>query len=108
MGEEARIRRIAARSYRIQTDAPEADGTIAWSATTLVLVEVDAAGATGLGYSYAGEAATNIVNNELADVLLEQHALAIPALWLGMVRAVRNLGWRGVCACAISAVDVAL
>jgi L-alanine-DL-glutamate epimerase-like enolase superfamily enzyme len=25
-----------------------------------------------------------------------------------MVRAMRNIGWRGVCACAISALDVAL
>ncbi|WP_207231014.1 hypothetical protein [Bradyrhizobium sp. Leo121] len=53
MGEETRIRRLAARSYRIPTDAPEADGTIAWSATTLVLVEVDAGGVTGVGYSAA-------------------------------------------------------
>jgi L-alanine-DL-glutamate epimerase-like enolase superfamily enzyme len=105
---EASIRRVAARSYRIPTDAPEADGTIAWSATTLVLVEVDAGAATGVGYSYASAAAAEIVNNELATVLDGQNALAIPALWLAMVTAVRNVGWRGVCACAISAVDVAL
>ncbi|MGY3604169.1 MULTISPECIES: enolase C-terminal domain-like protein [unclassified Bradyrhizobium] len=108
MGEETRIRRLAARSYRIPTDAPEADGTIAWSATTLVLVEVDAGGATGVGYSYGSAATAEIVNNELASTLREQNALAIPALWLAMVTAVRNIGWRGVCACAISAVDVAL
>jgi L-alanine-DL-glutamate epimerase-like enolase superfamily enzyme len=108
MGEETRIRRLAARSYRIPTDAPEADGTIAWSATTLVLVEIDAGGVTGVGYSYGSAAAAEIVNNELASTLREQNALAIPALWLAMVTAVRNIGWRGVCACAISAVDVAL
>jgi hypothetical protein len=33
---------------------------------------------------------------------------AIPALWVEMVGAARNAGWRGICACAISAIDVAL
>ncbi|WGR93105.1 mandelate racemase [Bradyrhizobium sp. ISRA443] len=108
MGHEANIRRVAARSYRIPTDAPEADGTIAWSATTLVVAEIDAAGETGLGYSYASAAAAEIVNKELAPIVVEQDAFAIPALWLAMVQAVRNIGWRGVCACAISAMDVAL
>lgn len=108
MGEVARIGRVTARSYRIPTDAPEADGTIAWSATTLVLVEVEARGITGLGYSYASAAAAQIVNKELVSVLQDQDAMAIPALWLSMVRSVRNIGWSGVCACAISATDVAL
>lgn len=108
MGEAAKIGRVTARSYRIPTDTPEADGTIAWSATTLVLVEVEAGGVTGLGYSYASAAAADIVNKELASVLRDRDATAIPALWLSMTRSVRNIGWRGVCACAISAVDVAL
>lgn len=108
MGEAAKIGRVTARSYRIPTDAPEADGTFAWSATTLVLVEVEAGGVTGLGYSYAGAAAADIVNNELVSVLRDRDAMAIPALWLSMTRSVRNIGWRGVCACAISAIDVAL
>ncbi len=108
MGHDTTIRRISARAYRFPTDAPEADGTISWSATTLVLVEIEAGGVSGLGYSYAGAAVADIVRNELAGVLLEEDAMAIPALWSAMVRSVRNLGWRGICACAISAVDVAL
>lgn len=108
MDEAAKIGRVTSRSYSIATDAPEADGTITWSATTLVLVEVEAGGMTGLGYTYASAAAADIVNKELVSVLRDQDAMAIPALWLSMVRSVRNLGWRGVCACAISAVDVAL
>lgn len=35
-------------------DAPDLDGTFAWTATTLVLVEVEAAGETGIGCTYAG------------------------------------------------------
>ncbi|MGZ3667593.1 MAG: enolase C-terminal domain-like protein, partial [Ktedonobacterales bacterium] len=32
------IQRVEVSAYSIPTDAPEADGTYAWSATTLVLV----------------------------------------------------------------------
>jgi L-alanine-DL-glutamate epimerase-like enolase superfamily enzyme len=105
---EARIGAVRATAYRIPTDAPEADGTFAWDSTTLVLVEVDAGGKTGLGYTYASAAAAGVVRDTLADVVVGLDALQIPALWDAMVRQVRNLGSRGVCACAISAVDVAL
>jgi L-alanine-DL-glutamate epimerase-like enolase superfamily enzyme len=108
MAEEARIRRVVAQAFRIPTDAPEADGTISWNATTLVLAEIDAGGITGLGYSYADAAAGEIVRGTLAEVLVGQDAFDIPKLWPAMVRAVRNIGWRGVCACALSALDVAL
>ncbi|HET7849525.1 MAG TPA: enolase C-terminal domain-like protein [Pseudolabrys sp.] len=108
MAAAAPIRRVTARSFRIPTDAPEADGTIAWDATTLVLVEVTAAGATGLGYSYADAAAAEIVTGVLAGKIKDEDAFDIPKLWLAMVCAVRNIGWRGVAACAISALDVAL
>ncbi|MGA7489286.1 MAG: enolase C-terminal domain-like protein [Xanthobacteraceae bacterium] len=108
MPEDIRIRRVAARAFRIPTDEPEADGTIAWNATTLVLVEIDAGGTTGLGYTYADAASAEIVTGVLAEVLRGRDALAIPKRWSAMVHAVRNIGWRGVCACAISATDVAL
>jgi len=36
---DAPIRRVAARVFRIPTDAPEADGTIAWNATTMVVAD---------------------------------------------------------------------
>lgn len=102
------IRRVRARAFRIPTDAPEADGTIAWDSTTLVLVEIEAGGVTGLGYSYASAAAVEVVSGVLAPVLDGQDTFDIPKLWLDMVGAVRNIGWRGVAACAISAADVAL
>ena len=40
---------LTARAYRIPTDAPEADGTIAWDDTTMVVVEARAGGLTGTG-----------------------------------------------------------
>ena len=104
----ARIQRIEARAYSIPTDAPEADGTFAWDRTTMVLVEVSAGGETGLGYTYASAAAVAVVHNTLAAVVLHEDAFAVPKLWKAMIGAVRNIGWRGVCANAIAALDVAL
>ena len=53
----AAIDRLGVSAYRVPTDSPEADGTIAWDGTTLVLVEASAGGVTGLGYTYADAAA---------------------------------------------------
>lgn len=47
------IRTLRVAAYRIPTDAPEADGTFQWNATTLVVVQIEAGGETGLGYTYA-------------------------------------------------------
>ncbi|MCC8405878.1 mandelate racemase [Paraburkholderia sp. MMS20-SJTN17] len=104
----APITRIAARAFRIPTDAPEADGTFAWDATTLIVVEVDAAGATGLGYTYSDGCVTTLVNRTLAKVLQGTDASRITERWLDMQRAVRNLGRDGIAATAISALDCAL
>ena len=44
-GSIARVERIEARAYRIPTRTPEADGTLSWEKTTLVLVNAEAGGA---------------------------------------------------------------
>jgi L-alanine-DL-glutamate epimerase-like enolase superfamily enzyme len=107
-GSAAAIERIAAHAYRIPTDAPEADGTIAWDATTLIVAEASAGGETGLGYTYSGAGVAGLIDEVLAPVVAGKDAFAVPACFEAMVKAVRNLGWRGLCASAISAVDVGL
>ncbi|HZD88702.1 MAG TPA: enolase C-terminal domain-like protein [Pseudolabrys sp.] len=99
---------ITARALTIPTDAPEADGTLSWSDTTIVLVEISAGGKRGLGYTYTAGAAADLVSGKLANVLRGRDAFDIPGLWLAMVAAVRNIGWRGLAANAISAADIAL
>src|SRR3954452_7980033 len=99
------ITQVRASAFRFPTDAPEADGTIAWDATTMVLVEIEAAGQRGVGYSYAAAAAAEVVDEVLAKIVVGRDRNSIPLLWVDMVRAVRNIGWRGIAACAISAVD---
>ena len=102
------IGKVRASAFKIPTDAPEADGTLSWDQTTLVVAEVSAAGVTGLGYAYAGDQSAHLISSLLAGLLAGEDAFAIPRAWDKMFGAVRNLGSRGISANAISAVDVAL
>jgi L-alanine-DL-glutamate epimerase-like enolase superfamily enzyme len=87
---------------------PESDGTLAWSSTTMVIAGVHAAGASGLGYTYADRAAAGLVRDVLAPCVAGCDPLGIPAMHARMLRAVRNQGRPGLAAAAIAAVDTAL
>jgi L-alanine-DL-glutamate epimerase-like enolase superfamily enzyme len=108
MTPEARIEEVTAQVYEIPTDAPEADGTLSWSSTTLVLAEVAAGGRRGIGYTYADGACGKLIGGKLAGALTGLNAVDIPARWASMVQAMRNNGRPGLASCAISAVDTAL
>lgn len=105
---EAPIEEVLVAAYTIPTDAPEADGTLAWDRTTLVLVEVRAGGKTGLGYTYADVAAARLVQSKLSGVVAGRDAMDVTACWAAMRHQIRNLGRPGLVSCAISAVDTAL
>lgn len=105
---EAAIGRVTARAYKIPTDQPEADGTLQWDSTTLVLVEIEAAGKTGLGYTYADGALVSLIAGKLAKTLSGRDAFDIPGAATALWRSVRNLGRSGLAATAISALDIAL
>ena len=85
------IEQLEVSAYTIPTDSPEADGTYSWDKTTLVLVELTSGDHRGLGYTYA-DAATARLIDELRPVVEGRDATAVPAAWVAMVRAVRNLG----------------
>jgi L-alanine-DL-glutamate epimerase-like enolase superfamily enzyme len=107
-GVDAPIESVEARAYRIPTDSPESDGTLEWDATTMVYVEVRAGDETGVGYTYADASAANVVSGLLAPALHEKDGLATARRYAEMIGAVRNNGRGGICAMAISAVDLAL
>src|SRR5690606_33177774 len=67
-----------------------------------------AGGATGLGYGYSDRTAAGLIADKLAPLVEGQDAMATRTCWDRMVACVRNLGRPGLCAQAISAVDVAL
>jgi L-alanine-DL-glutamate epimerase-like enolase superfamily enzyme len=108
LASRSRIEEVAATAYTVPTDRPESDGTLEWDATTIVLVEVAAGEERGLGYTYGHQAIAEVVGSVLAPLVAGTDAMAPPQAWAAMQRGVRNLGRQGLCAMAISAVDIAL
>jgi L-alanine-DL-glutamate epimerase-like enolase superfamily enzyme len=94
--------------YRIPTDAPESDGTLCWDSTTLVLVTITGAGACGLGYTYADATAATLIHDRFAPLLRGVDAWRHAEHAAMLRQVVRNAGYAGIAATAISAVDVAL
>ena len=105
---EQPVTSIEVGAYTIPTDAPEADGTLTWEETTIVVVHAYSGSVTGLGYSYADVATAKLVESKLAPLVKGADALSPPAAWQSMVHAIRNLGRPGISSMAIAAVDVAL
>lgn len=104
----ASISRVSVAAYVIPTEQPESDGTLCWDSTTLVVARIVAGGESGLGYGYADTATAKLIADKLAPLLQGRDAMATPARWRDMVRAIRNLGRPGICAMAISTLDAAL
>jgi L-alanine-DL-glutamate epimerase-like enolase superfamily enzyme len=99
---------LDAAVYVIPTDDPEADGTLTWDRTTMVLVTARAGGERGLGWSYTSRAAAAVVDELLTGVVTGADAFDVAGAAEAMARQVRNVGRPGIAAMAISAVDIAL
>jgi L-alanine-DL-glutamate epimerase-like enolase superfamily enzyme len=102
------VTELRAHVYRIPTDAPEADGTFQWNATTLVMARLEAGGETGIGYTYADASVASLIDRVLLAAIKGRSVFDIAGCGMAMWRSVRNLGRSGLAACAISAVDTAL
>lgn len=99
---------VSTAAYRVPTPVPEADGTLAWDGTTIVVVRVSAGDVTGLGWTYADVSCVDLIDGVLAKQVLDRPAADVPACWRAMQHRVRNLGRPGLVSCAMSAVDTAL
>lgn len=100
---------VRARAYKFPTQEPnESDGTLEWSSTTMVYVEVEAGGQTGIGYTYGDAGAATVINGLLAETLRGTDALATAACVAALWAKIRNNGRAGIAAMAVSALDVAL
>lgn len=106
--EKLEIRDVAVKVYKIPTDQPESDGTLKWSSTTMVVVELHAGNKTGLGYSYAHESTAKTIQTDLCELLVKRNVMDIPAIVADMKRVIRNQGMAGISMMAVSAVDIAL
>jgi L-alanine-DL-glutamate epimerase-like enolase superfamily enzyme len=107
-GVEAAIDDVEVSTFTLPTDAPESDGTLAWDATTVVVVHAWADGVRGLGYTYADASAATLVQSKLGEAVRGIDAMQPQAAWAAMVRSIRNLGRPGIASMAIAAVDCAL
>jgi len=100
---------VRVTTFEIPTDAPESDGTLEWDSTTMVVVEVEHSGATGLGYTYADASVAKLIESKLAPLVDDDlDPMTPPELWQRMRVALRNVGQQGAGAMAISAVDIAV
>ena len=107
-GVDTPVDSVAVCAYSIPTDFPEADGTFEWQQTTMVVVEIEGGGMRGLGYTYTDASAATLIRGPLAERIKGTSVMDVPAAWIAMIRAVRNMGRPGVAASAIAAVDTAL
>lgn len=104
-----RIDSVSVQCYELPTATEsESDGTLTWSSTTITVVELFAAGLTGLGYSYCHPAARTVIETKLASILMDADPLMPERSWARMQVELRQLGHAGLAMMALSAVDIAL
>jgi L-alanine-DL-glutamate epimerase-like enolase superfamily enzyme len=105
---EATLSALDVAAFTVPLDEPEADGTFAWDATTVVVVHASAANERGIGWTYGSAASATLVRELLEEPVVGRDALDVPGAWEAMVRAIRNQGRPGIASMAIAAVDTAL
>jgi L-alanine-DL-glutamate epimerase-like enolase superfamily enzyme len=102
------IQSASVSAFTIATDQPESDGTAEWDSTTILIIELTAAGITGLGYSYSNLAAAYVAKELINKHVLCANAFDIPSVHSALDRQVRNWGRPGLVSNAISAIDTCL
>ncbi|WP_031517307.1 enolase C-terminal domain-like protein [Streptomyces sp. NRRL F-5123] len=107
-GDPPHVESLRTAVWTVPAERPEADGTLTWDATTLVTVHAEAAGVTGLGWTYGSPAAATVVDTHLAPAVTGRAVWDVPAANEAMTRAVRNAARPGIAGHAVSAVDIAL
>ncbi len=105
---QMRVDRLDVSAYTVPTASPEADGTLAWDQTTIVIVQARSGDVQSLGYGYADVSTAHLIDSVLKKVVLHRDAMSVRETWIAMVQQIRNLGRPGICSMAIAAVDNSL
>jgi L-alanine-DL-glutamate epimerase-like enolase superfamily enzyme len=105
----ARIEKVDVSAYEVPTATDEeSDGTLVWSSTTLVVVELRCGEHTGLGYTYCDPSAAKVIESKLVSILETADPLMPQKAWAEMQLQTRQMGHEGIASMAVSAVDIAL
>jgi hypothetical protein len=64
------IEALEVSAFTIPTSSPEADGTLAWNETAIVIVGASGGGARGLGYTYADSATAHLIDSLLKPIAI--------------------------------------
>ena len=94
-GVDVPVEAVEVSVFCVPTDRPESDGTLEWSSTTLVLVEISAGAEVGLGWTYGSAAAGLVVDELLAPLLDGRDALDVGGATRELRVALRNVGYAG-------------
>lgn len=92
-GSKEKITSLNVSVYTVPTDSAESDGTLEWNNTTMILVELEAAGKS---------------DETLKPLVIDHNPFNIPEIFQAMEVAIRNEGSCGMAYMALSAVDNAL
>ncbi|MFD0795386.1 enolase C-terminal domain-like protein [Mucilaginibacter litoreus] len=103
-----KIMSLSVSVYTVPTDRPESDGTLEWNSTTMILVELAAAGKMGMGYTYAAPSLAGFIDQTLKPLVVGHNPLNTQEIFKAMEVAIRNEGNCGMARMALSAVDNAL
>ncbi|MFL5742253.1 MAG: enolase C-terminal domain-like protein [Flavisolibacter sp.] len=102
------VDKLTVSAYTIPTSSPEADGTLDWNSTTLVLAELEGGGKKGIGYTYADETTAHFIHRNLKEQVLHSNVFDIQGTASSLFRLIRNSGTCGIAMMAVSAIDTAL
>jgi len=109
MSDDLVVERLDVSVYEVPTERPEADGTLTWNSTVVVVVEpVTRSGLTGIGYAVGDAAMASLIRTKLSAHVVGKDVNNVGETWEAMRTSIRNLGRPGICSMAISAVDIAL
>jgi len=94
--------------FIVPTDAPEADGTLSWTSTSMVLVQLECGAVKALGYTYADAGTATAANKLLKESVIGSDPFRHAETLQTMLRQIRNLGETGIAMMAVSAIDNAI
>lgn len=108
ISDSIRVQQLNTSAFKIPTASPESDGTLKWDQTTLIVVEIEAGGKTGVGYTYADASAAFLIERSFKKLITGKNVFDIPAMTHFLIQQIRNDGSCGIAMMAVSAIDNAL